>query len=515
MKAFVVDKYEKKGALRLADVPDPELRDDDVLVRVHATAVNLLDSKLRDGEFKLILPYRPPFVLGHDVAGIIVRVGPEIRRFKVDDEVYARPRDHRVGTFAEFIAINENDVALKPIATAKKRFYAHAKAKKDDFARSYLALLLILDPDAGFVSLRKWLNAGPKAARQARALTTFSVLFDRHDPLVSISLTTASTKTLEALLHLAYSHIRPKDDVVHEGSYSPDTRDHAENARNAILSALLDRPGADSYHAMKRLADDPVFELRSHHFHELARQKAEQDTERPAWSATEAQTFHRKRTAPAKTGADLLRVVMGVLADIAQNLTHGDVTSRPLLERAKDEDEVQNWLVEQMNARARGRFHAGFREAEVAAGDKPDVIIASTSAPYEVAIEVKHGGKGWTARQLEHALRTQLAEDYLKPEIRRHGVLVITHHRDRRWLDVENKRPISFSALIDWLSDIATTLTENRVGSIGVRCVGINAWDDGSSAIATQAEKKRLPPKGPRTGRKSTRSTENKTGKKL
>jgi NADPH:quinone reductase-like Zn-dependent oxidoreductase len=114
MKAFVVDKYKKKGALRLANLPEPELRDDDVLVRVHATGVNLLDSKIRDGEFKLILPYRPPFVLGHDVAGIVVRVGPKVRRFKASDEVYARPRDHRVGTFAEFIAMNETDVAPKP-----------------------------------------------------------------------------------------------------------------------------------------------------------------------------------------------------------------------------------------------------------------------------------------------------------------------------------------------------------------------------------------------------------------
>src|SRR6516165_5922452 len=105
MKAFVVDKYKKQGALRLADVPEPEVRDDDVLVRVRATGVNLLDSKIRDGEFKLILPYRPPFVLGHDVAGTVVRVGPKVRRFKVGDEVYARPRDHRVGTFAEFIAM--------------------------------------------------------------------------------------------------------------------------------------------------------------------------------------------------------------------------------------------------------------------------------------------------------------------------------------------------------------------------------------------------------------------------
>ncbi len=114
MKAFVVDKYKKKGALRLANVPEPQLQDNDVLVRIHATAVNLLDSKVRDGEFKLFLPYRPPFILGHDVAGTVVKTGPKVRGFKVGDEVYARPRDHRVGTFAEFIAMNESDVARKP-----------------------------------------------------------------------------------------------------------------------------------------------------------------------------------------------------------------------------------------------------------------------------------------------------------------------------------------------------------------------------------------------------------------
>jgi len=114
VKAFVVDKYKKKGALRQASVPEPQLRDSDVLVRIQAAAVNLLDSKIRDGEFKLLLPYRPPFVLGHDVAGTVVRTGPKAKRFAVGDEVYARPRDNRIGTFAEFIAIDEADVAVKP-----------------------------------------------------------------------------------------------------------------------------------------------------------------------------------------------------------------------------------------------------------------------------------------------------------------------------------------------------------------------------------------------------------------
>ncbi len=114
MKAFVVDKYKKNEPLRLADMPEPTVGATDVLVQIHATSVNPLDGKLRDGEFKLLLPYRPPFILGHDVAGTVVKVGANVKGFNVGDDVYARPRDHRVGTFAEFIAIHEADVAHKP-----------------------------------------------------------------------------------------------------------------------------------------------------------------------------------------------------------------------------------------------------------------------------------------------------------------------------------------------------------------------------------------------------------------
>ncbi len=114
MKAFLLERYGKKEQLRATDVPEPDVREDDVLIEVHATAVNLLDVKLRNGEFKLILPYRTPFVLGHDVAGVVTRVGPRVRQFKVGDEVYARADDLRIGTFAERIAVKQDSVALKP-----------------------------------------------------------------------------------------------------------------------------------------------------------------------------------------------------------------------------------------------------------------------------------------------------------------------------------------------------------------------------------------------------------------
>lgn len=113
MKAFIVDKYGTDGP-RAADVPEPTVGDRDVLVRIAAASINPLDTMVRNGEFKQLLPYKRPFVLGHDVAGTVAHVGPEVTGFAVGDEVYSRPRDLRIGTFAEYIAIDQDDVAPKP-----------------------------------------------------------------------------------------------------------------------------------------------------------------------------------------------------------------------------------------------------------------------------------------------------------------------------------------------------------------------------------------------------------------
>jgi NADPH:quinone reductase-like Zn-dependent oxidoreductase len=114
MKAFIVDRYGKKERGRIGEMPEPEVQDNDVLVQVYAACVNPLDSKIRNGDFKLILPYRLPLILGNDVAGVVVRVGSRVRRFKVGDQVYARPPTDRIGSFAELISMNEDALAIIP-----------------------------------------------------------------------------------------------------------------------------------------------------------------------------------------------------------------------------------------------------------------------------------------------------------------------------------------------------------------------------------------------------------------
>ncbi|WP_326610999.1 NADP-dependent oxidoreductase [Streptomyces scopuliridis] len=114
MKAFMVERYGDKTGVRVGEMPDPQVGADDVLVRIHAASVNPLDLKLRDGDFKAILPYSLPLILGNDLAGVVVQVGPAVTRFAVGDEIYARPDKDRIGTFAELIAVHQDDVAIKP-----------------------------------------------------------------------------------------------------------------------------------------------------------------------------------------------------------------------------------------------------------------------------------------------------------------------------------------------------------------------------------------------------------------
>lgn len=356
---------------------------------------------------------------------------------------------------------------------ARRRLARHEKAKRTEHAIRYLAVLLMIDPENAVDDVGKWLARPRGKNRRTRAEQTFSFLFDRHGPVVPGLLSALNVQGLEQLLRLAYTYIRPEDDAAHEGSYTPDLRDHAESARNTILSALLDRSGEDAHRALKRLALVPAVKIRRERFEQLARGKAERDSELPEWRPAEVAAFERTHSAPVKTGSDLLRVVVGVLRDIQLQMDKGDVTSRPLVQRAQTEDEARNWLVEQMNARARSRFLA-HREAQIAGKARPDIIITSNAAPCEVAMEVKHGGKKWTTRQLENAVRVQLADDYLNPATRRHGVFVITNHGPRRWRDPGTREVLTFEKLMRWLASVANSINANSTGPVKVVAFGLD-----------------------------------------
>lgn len=114
MKAVRVHAYGGPEVLHYEDVPAPSPNSEDLLVRVRAAAINPVDWKIREGYLQGVLNHKLPLILGWDVSGEVVAVGPEVVGFEVGDEVFARPDIERDGAYAEYIAVKASDAARKP-----------------------------------------------------------------------------------------------------------------------------------------------------------------------------------------------------------------------------------------------------------------------------------------------------------------------------------------------------------------------------------------------------------------
>jgi alcohol dehydrogenase len=114
LKAMIIEKYGKNVPLKMVERPTPAIGEQDVLVEIYAASLNPIDFKIKEGKAKFLLNYEMPLILGNDFSGVVVKVGKRVNTFKVGDEVYGRPRKGRIGTLAEYIAIHEEDIALKP-----------------------------------------------------------------------------------------------------------------------------------------------------------------------------------------------------------------------------------------------------------------------------------------------------------------------------------------------------------------------------------------------------------------
>lgn len=114
MKALTLKKYGGPDQVVFADVPQPALEPDEILVRVHAVGLNPIDTMIPKGSFKPILRLRLPATLGSDLAGVVVETGSRVTRFKAGDAVFASVFDLGTGSLAEFAVVPETAAALKP-----------------------------------------------------------------------------------------------------------------------------------------------------------------------------------------------------------------------------------------------------------------------------------------------------------------------------------------------------------------------------------------------------------------
>ena len=113
MKAIVIEQYGGAEELVEKELSKPVIQDNQVLIEMHATSINPIDWKVREGYLKEMIPLEFPLILGWDAAGVVSEVGKNVTNFNVGDEVFARPAMPS-GTYSEYVAVEEELVALKP-----------------------------------------------------------------------------------------------------------------------------------------------------------------------------------------------------------------------------------------------------------------------------------------------------------------------------------------------------------------------------------------------------------------
>jgi len=112
MKAAIIREYGIN--VEIANIPEPELLADSVLIEVHGASINPIDNIIRAGYMKEFIPISFPYTMGFDVSGVVVKVGANVSKFKKGDEVYSRPTTMQAGTIAEYTIVKEDEMTIKP-----------------------------------------------------------------------------------------------------------------------------------------------------------------------------------------------------------------------------------------------------------------------------------------------------------------------------------------------------------------------------------------------------------------
>jgi 2-desacetyl-2-hydroxyethyl bacteriochlorophyllide A dehydrogenase len=114
MTAATIHQYGDPSVFQIEPVDLPQIKPDQMLVKIHASSVNPIDWKIRQGKLKLLTGKKFPMVLGFDVSGEVVEVGSQVSQFKPGDLIYTSLNQRTGGAYSEYAAVSEAIAAIKP-----------------------------------------------------------------------------------------------------------------------------------------------------------------------------------------------------------------------------------------------------------------------------------------------------------------------------------------------------------------------------------------------------------------
>ncbi|CAI9417379.1 hypothetical protein ANOBCDAF_03963 [Pleomorphomonas sp. T1.2MG-36] len=363
------------------------------------------------------------------------------------------------------------------------RLLAQAQAAINDEALYFLLLggALEFNPELALPELKQRIE-GRCDDSQDYVARMFIAMFRESMRGGPVSLDGFEPEILFELLAILYAHFPPRTDPHHQGVWSPDQRDKVGEVRDNLQKELLSRSGKVAHTLIRRVADELDVSFRKQILQQ-ARLQAERDADLPVWSAAETRSFGDTFLGPLRTCDDLFGRVGAALLDIADFLLTGDFSSANHVRAMGKEEAVQLWLADNLRQRLGDRYKVT-RELEVHNRKKPDIEVESREIGLACAVEIKRGDS-WTIPDLQKALHHQLVGQYLKPETRRRGFLVISSHGEKAHWEVgaHTRGRLTFTEVIERLQAEAAVYETNLEVDVRIKVIGLLT----DSSLATPA----------------------------
>jgi hypothetical protein len=332
----------------------------------------------------------------------------------------------------------------------------------DELIFVWLPTLMRIDPELGVTAFEDRIRT-VEPNKRSEGVTWFSVLFgDRYDN-INLRDTAFSPNLLLRLLRLAYRHVRPDDDAEHESSYSPDTRDNAERARNEIVNVLLDLKGEEGWKAKLEMAADPICAHFKNRILAVAEENWALEIDSVAFDERQAIALDNTGEAPASTNEAIFAIMNDRLADL-DDLLLRDSSPRDAWAGITDEKVMRREIARELKHAAHGLYKVD-QEAVTADEKETDIRLRSSVSDHEAVIELKLAERR-SARDLRDTIYHQLVRKYMAAENSRSGCLLITLSNDRGWEHPDNGQRIGIIELTSLLRDEVTRVENEMGGSV-------------------------------------------------
>ena len=303
----------------------------------------------------------------------------------------------------------------------------------------WYAIWVDAESDTGIIAVEKWLSElGPDESSHSAQLFITALMGSRRGdetgPNIGSFRTVGHLKSLYVLMH---QYIRAKEDInrVGEGVYSPELRDHAQDARNRLFNLLSEIPGKEAYVALTELIEEHPEPNYRPWMSKQAYKRAEQDGDIEPWTAEQVSEFGSRLTKTPATQHQLFDLTVDRLTDLKNWLERGDDSPYSIWKKVESETEMRNLVASQLNQHWRNPYTVA-QEPELANSQRVDIWLQNQNVPYPVPIELKLLDKRWSGPKLCERLRNQLVGDYLRDGTERCGLMLLVwkgSRPGRRW----------------------------------------------------------------------------------